>query len=217
MNEAPTPLKLRLSHIPVDPRSHATGPPLRPYISNSARRKTSVTDPEGSVGVSASEVEPWAGVGGDERPTGAFVSAGGAKDRSGSAKDGTPGPSSSKSEERLGATSVLSSGHCRRILRLLLLDPHLELDGTGLARLLGCNQTVASFALNSLHAAGLLHKQRSGSYLKYTAAPGLRETLEATILAPPENGPFPAELIRLLDGNHYPNGRSKGVRKPISC
>ncbi len=106
--------------------------------------------------------------------------------------------------------SVLGSEGCRRILRLLLVDPELDLDSTSLSRLLGWHQTQVSLYLNDLARIGLLAKQRRGLFMVYRASPHFRATLEANIKVPASKDQLPVELILLLHGNH-PN-RGAGAR-----
>ena len=106
--------------------------------------------------------------------------------------------------------SVLGSEGCRRILRLLLLDPELNLDSTSLSRLLGWHQTQVSLYLNDFARIGLLAKQRRGLLMVYRASPHFRATLEANIKVPASGDQLPVELILLLHGNH-PN-RGAGAR-----
>jgi hypothetical protein len=106
--------------------------------------------------------------------------------------------------------SVLGSEGCRRILRLLLVDPELNLDSTSLSRLLGWHQTQISLHLNDLARIGLLAKQRRGLFMVYRASPHFRARLEANIKVPASTDQLPVELILLLHGNH-PN-RGAGAR-----
>ncbi len=102
--------------------------------------------------------------------------------------------------------SVLGSEGCRRILRLLLVDPALNFDSTSLSRLLGSHQTLVSLHLNDLARVGLLTKQRRGMFMVYSASPHLRATLEANIKVATGGDQLPIELILLLHGNHPNRG-----------
>jgi DNA-binding transcriptional ArsR family regulator len=107
--------------------------------------------------------------------------------------------------------SVLGSELCRRILRLLLVDPHLDLDAGALSRLLGVHPRTISVRLNDLARAALLAKQRRGQFMSYRAVPGLQATLETMILVPPSGDGFPSELICILYGSRSVIYRGKGA------
>lgn len=103
---------------------------------------------------------------------------------------------------------LLGSEGCRQILRLLVVEPGLNLDSTSLTRLLGLDQSTVSRHLNDLARAGLLTKQRSGPFMVYRASSDLQATLEAAIKVPASDGRLPIELLLVLRG-HHPN---RGVR-----
>jgi hypothetical protein len=107
--------------------------------------------------------------------------------------------------------SVLGSELCRRILRILLVDPQLELDAVALPRMLGAHPRTVSLCLNDLARAGLVAKQRSNQFMSYRAIPGLRAILETMIVVPPNGNGFPAELICVLYGSRSAVYRGMGA------
>ncbi len=107
--------------------------------------------------------------------------------------------------------SVLGSELCRRILRLLLVDPQLDLDAGALSHLLGVHPRTISVRLNDLARAALLAKQRRGQFMSYRAVPGLQATLETMIVVPPSGNGFPSELICILYGSRSAIYRVEGA------